>query len=72
MSLGEEGETNMYVVEGGKGKMSSVNPTSLRARLAWISEARAVAASARELERAKKHPELFLSLPHQRQKKTSR
>lgn len=58
----------MYVVKGGKGKMSSVNPTSLRARLAWISEARSVAASARECERAKKHPELFLSLPHQKQK----
>jgi len=60
----------MYVVEGGLASVNKKNPSTLRDRLAWISDARVAAASAREMERARFHPEFVLTLPHQLQKNT--
>ena len=60
----------MYVVEGGLASVNKKNPSTLRDRLSWISDARVAAASAREMERARSYPEFVLTLPHQLQKHT--
>ena len=55
----------MHLVHNAARPAVTINAAHVRDRLAWISRARAVAASSRESDRSKRHPAIHLSLPHQ-------